>query len=641
MVPPRMRTLAEFAEQEIVLPSGPHQGMRYRLDRQPYVRLFFDQVQSDRWRRIVVTGPSQSGKTLNGFVIPTLYHLFEVGETVTCGVPDLAMVGDKWEVDILPVIERTRYRELLPRVGEGARGGKVLSAVRFTNGATLRFMTGGGDDKSRAAFTSRVLVVTEVDGFDHRSKNSREADQIEQLEARTKAFGARARIYLESTVTVEEGRIWREYSDGTASRIAVRCPHCSAYATPEREHLVGWSGAETEVDARESARICCPECAAEWTEDERVDANRDCLLVHKGQEIDGSRVVGPDPRTETLGFRWNAANNLLVTAGDIAVEEWRGTRSPDPDSAERKLHQFVWTTPYKPEGLDSGEIDPVEVAKRTSGTPRGVVPRWCTHLTGGIDLGRHLCHWTVTGWSDDARGAVVDYGRIEVASSDMAEERALLIALREFRSICEAGWKREGAEETFAPELVLVDSGYMPDVPYAFVSERDRGWRAAKGVGDREYGRFGAGYHEPKTTGSVVVTIGDGYHVARLKAKGTFLVEINVSQWKAWVHERLRGQQGVAGSLELFEATPAEHTAYARHMAAERRIQEFKPRKGTVIRWEAVSKNNHWLDATTLAAVAGHAAGARLVTASAVPPPRTQRPGPPKVRVTGGWRRKP
>ena len=27
------------------------------------------------------------------------------------------------------------------------------------------------------------------------------------------------------------------------------CPHCSAYATPEREHLVGWSGAETEVDA--------------------------------------------------------------------------------------------------------------------------------------------------------------------------------------------------------------------------------------------------------------------------------------------------------------------------------------------------------------------------------------------------------
>ena len=36
----------------------------------------------------------------------------------------------------------------------------------MSNGATLKFMSGGGGDKSRAGFTARVLVVTETDGMD-------------------------------------------------------------------------------------------------------------------------------------------------------------------------------------------------------------------------------------------------------------------------------------------------------------------------------------------------------------------------------------------------------------------------------------------------------------------------------------------
>ena len=215
--PRALRTMRAFAEGEIIIPDGPHAGRRFRCDRQPYTRLWFDAVDTGLWNRCVATGPTQSGKTLACFVIPLLYHLFEVAETVICGLPDMDMAADKWREDILPALERSRYRDLFPQRGGGSRGGRVES-LQFTNGATLKFMSGGGGDKSRAGFTSRVVAITETDGMDQPAGSSRESDKITQLEARTRAYGARKRIYMECTVSTEEGRTWRQGRSGSARR---------------------------------------------------------------------------------------------------------------------------------------------------------------------------------------------------------------------------------------------------------------------------------------------------------------------------------------------------------------------------------------------------------------------------------------
>ena len=216
--PRRVRSLRAFAEAEVVIPDGPWQGRRFRCDRQPYTGLWFDAVDTGHWNRCVATGPTQSGKTLACFVIPLLYHLFEIGETVICGLPDMDMAIDKWREDILPAIEQSRFRDLMPRRGGGSRGGRVES-LQFLNGATLKFMSGGGGDKSRAGFTARVVVITETDGMDRPGATSRESDKITQLEARTRAYGSRKRVYMECTVSTEAGRTWREYTAGTKSRM--------------------------------------------------------------------------------------------------------------------------------------------------------------------------------------------------------------------------------------------------------------------------------------------------------------------------------------------------------------------------------------------------------------------------------------
>ena len=114
------------------------------------------------------------------------------------------MAADKWREHILPAIEHSRYRDLLPKRGGGSRGGRVES-LKFANGATLKYMSGGGGDKSRAGFTSRVVVITETDGMDEPGRSSREADKVSQLIARTRAYGERARIYMECTVSTEGG----------------------------------------------------------------------------------------------------------------------------------------------------------------------------------------------------------------------------------------------------------------------------------------------------------------------------------------------------------------------------------------------------------------------------------------------------
>jgi len=608
---PRLRSMREFAESEIVIPDGPYAGRRFRCSRQPYTGLWFDAVDSGRWSRHVATGPTQSGKTLCSFVIPLLYHLFEVGETVICGLPDMDMAADKWREDILPVIEQSRYRHLLPRAGGGSRGGRVES-IQFTNGATLKFMSGGGSDKSRAGFTSRVVVVTETDGMDQASSRSRESDKITQLEARTRAYGSRKRVYLECTVSTEEGRTWQEYQKGTASRIVLRCPHCEGWVSPEREHLVGWREANSQAEARRRGAFSCPACQQPWSNDDRIKANVDARLVHAGQTIveDGS-ILGDPPETDTLAFRWSAVHNLFLSAGEVAADEWRASRSSEEENAEREMRQFVWCLPAVPLKVASTALAVTELAARGVGLARGIVPADAQYVTAGVDIGKYLVHWMVVAWSTDASAQVVDYGRLEVASTDLGLEKAVMLALREYCDLALAGWPREASDERVVPQQTWVDAGYVTESVYAFCRESGQKFRPAVGRGVAQQRR--QWYNRPTSTGSVVKHIGQGFHLNLLKAERVLLVDVDADHWKTWVHERLNTPIGTAGTMTFFRAPAEEHLGLAKHLTAETKTEEFIAGRGLVTRWERLRRQNHWFDCLYLAAAAASLAGVRLV----------------------------
>lgn len=197
--------------------------------------------------------------------------------------------------------------------------------------------------------------------------------------------------------------------------------------------------------------------------------------------------------------------------------------------------------------------------------------------------------------------------------------------------VLEAGWPVTTAPEEIprtlgmtpaerrAPDQVWIDAGYQPETVYAFTRGAGERYRACKGHGASQEPGSGRAYVAPKTTGSVIVYNGDGYHIARLDGGRQWLVEVSADRWKSWVHRRLATPLVEPGALAFFEGGQWEHTAIVRHLLAEVQREEFIAGRGTVVRWEALHRNNHWLDALYLAAAAAHLCGLRIVGAAPAP----------------------
>jgi hypothetical protein len=58
------------------------------------------------------------------------------------------------------------------------------------------------------------------------------------------------------------------------------------------------------------------------------------------------------------------------------------------------------------------------------------------------------------------------------------------------------------------------------------------------------------------------------------------------------VHQRLSTPITSAGAMTLFQASPQEHLALAKHLTAEVKTEEFVAGKGVIVKWERIRKQN-------------------------------------------------
>lgn len=595
VVPQKRRSMYQFAEQEIYIPDGPFEGRRFSLEAQPMIRHWFYAIDSGEWRRFSLTGGSQSGKTLSGFVIPTAYHLFEIEETIILGIPDMDIAGDKWREDLLPVIQKSRYRGLVPEHGGGSRGGTVKS-VKFAHGRTLKFMSGGGGDKSRAAFTARVLAITETDGMDESGSTSREADKITQMEARTNAFNNSVE-YLECTASTKEGRIWTEYEGGTMAKIVLKCLYCGGLSTPERDSLVGWKDAATDAEAFKQSKFICPLCSHELCEDARHEMNAKSIIMLRGQSIENNRIIGSPVETMTFSMRYNAVNNMFMSAGKVGMAEWKASREDNEDNAEKQMHQFVWGLPYNGSVLDLSELtsDAISEMKDTRYV-REQVPEDTVHITVGVDVHQKYNFWVAVAWRSRTDGHVIDYGVSEVHTT--IEQG--LIDLRD--DVIAPGWSG------LSPSQVWIDSGWFKSqLPiYNFCrSERSKrraeghdGWLYRPSKGFSTIQKKGVTqYKAPKKHSSSTPHIGEGLHLSFQNQHMIHLCNVNADYYKGLT------QQGfLRKTITLFDSkSRREHHTFSKHMLAEVEVEKEVPGKGMVRVWEVKSRNNHYLDSFSLA----------------------------------------
>lgn len=636
--PREIRSIRQFCEQEFTIAKGKLRGTRWRADTSPFQALLLDELkhlqlhESDkrRWRRVAITGCVQSGKSLIAFVAPIMYHLFEIGEDVIAFVPNVDEIGrDKWKKELLPAIVASRYARYMPTSGPGSQGG-FGSEITFGNGASLKFMSGSGGDEKRSSYTARVVVATEVDKMDTAGAVSREADPITQAEGRLKSYLPQERIiYLECTVSIEEGAIWQAVSKGSAGRIVKQCPHCREWVCPEREHVRGFDRATNEFEAERDGYIVCPACETPISEAERRQMNRRSKLIHKGQEIDADGNISGDlPPTYTLGFRWNAFDNhAQLTVSGLALEEWMITEAEDEQKATKAICQYTWVTPYKPPVFDLQPLKLSAVRERfADGLTRDIVPADTEYFVGAIDCHKAYLYWGVCGYRPGAQGVIIAYGRWEnpPCEGDNAQhiEAAILAGLRSLRDeVLMAGFASSSGQ-TWIPQQVLVDAGYMPDAVYAFAADNEsqERFRPSIGRGSAHHDKRYRTYRQPKSTSAEIVHVGNEYHIAWDAKRSAFRLESNADHWKVQLFRALQTPLAEPGSLGFFHSTnPKEHNTIGKHLIAERPFEAFEPGIGYKTKWLVVSDTNHYLDVCYMICVAGHLCGVRIIDCDPAP----------------------
>lgn len=621
------RSMRDWLQQCVIIPDGKHKGKRFNFDTQPVVGLFVDAIDSGLFNEFVFTAPSQFGKTLIAFIAPLLYHTCEVAENYVLGVPHADMASDKWDLDVKPVLQASAaLRRLTPASGTGSAGGKVRDRVTLRNGVEIKLMSAGANDQGKAGFTARVIGITEAAAFSLPGESSDEADPLRQLRARQRSYHDHERsTYIEGTVTIAEALPWNLKPVSSDSKIVCPCPHCDTWIAPERDDLIGWEEAETEVEAAECAFWACPNCGQQIEEQERHAAVRAAKLLHAGQKIDSlGRISGEMRKTTRLFFRANAFHNLFLDAASIGKDEWLAQRipedSPERISADRQLCQFVHCVPYEdPRFLTELVLDKKRIgSRRMTDLPENVLPEDTKWLGAGIDVGQYKC-WYQT-WAlriDDAGDEfwhVPTYGFVEVPGDRMELDAAIKHALREIHELLQSGFSIYGGRKWKRPDAEWYDAGFRPDPVLEFVREinEHNGLPAGKQKYTPWIASFGRGltsiaktrFSAPRKSGNIVRDVDPAglWYVERVQRAKTYAVlwDSDTSKWElqqALTIEQFEdgaGQQQTPGSVTMFAGPKRVHERCVTHWMNEH-LETVKTVTGDKRRWKRKG-DNHLLD---------------------------------------------
>jgi hypothetical protein len=292
-------------------------------------------------------------------------------------------------------------------------------------------------------------------------------------------------------------------------------------------------------------------------------------------------------------------------------------------------------SPIDPHEGDSPRLTAAQIAAKTNGIRRGLVPLGAEMLTAFIDVHDQILYFGVLAWSPEFTGWLVDYGThpqkgaryftqrkpsrpLSLAYPGTGKEGAIRAGLLDLTaSLLSRDWPREDGT-TMRIGKCLIDSGYQPAVvgdvvrhsPHAAVLQ------ASRGIGITASGRPIPEYD--KTRGD---RIGFNWLIPRLVDQtGTRRFSFDSNFWKSFVHARLAAAIGDPGCLSLYGHHADEHRLLADHLTAETPIRTTgQGRALDEWRTRPDRQDNHWLDVVCGAAAAASYLGAILPGSGATP----------------------
>lgn len=573
LYPVLARDIATFASEEVRLPKGPRRGLLYDPEYAPFNKFIFDAIMDDRWRKVSVVGPTQNGKTLIATNIPLLYFLFEMQDDIIFGLPSMDLAAGMWAEKLKPVIEDSKYKNLLPTKGAGSRGGS-FSAVLFKNGVSLRFMGAGGGAEQMSSHTAKYVILTEIDKMDESRGDGSEADPVSLIQNRCDAFED-SKIIMECTVTNEQGRIWQEAMvQGSGGEIYVPCPKCNFFQTLDRAGL--FFDNSSSLAAEESVYYQCVKCEAKWSNNDRLEALDSPILVHRGQGVDQQKgcVTGDLPPTRNFGIHYNVLHSPMQSLAKTAGQQWEADRS-DLKDVKQAMIQSKWAIPYRDEDIDRDQITQQTLRKLADRSHYMLreVPEWTDGIIFTTDIQQGYAYWQAEAYNmETMRSIVLDYGTVDQRQDS---DVGFYNMLKDIDEIANEGW------DGMIPAVKLMDTGYE----YKLISpwlRRNPSWFGVKGIGKGQRNRL---------TGKKEIYKIPQVMTIRPQDDGNKIWFIEVDNTKALVHDRYLIESDEIDCYR-YVANDVDISWIKSMTAEERQWDEL----GEDFKWEKLRRRNDYLD---------------------------------------------
>jgi phage terminase large subunit GpA-like protein len=268
-----------------------------------------------------------------------------------------------------------------------------------------------------------------------------------------------------------------------------------------------------------------------------------------------------------------------------------------------------------------------QIAHKTNGVGRGVVPVEAEHLTAFVDVHDTLLYYVVAAWSGNFTGWVIDHGTLpdqqvrhfamRKAPRTLAslhgggKEASIRAGLDELtQSLLGREWEREDGA-AMRIERCLIDSGYVSAVVEDICRHSIHAavLMPSRGIGIGAAGRPMTEYDKHRGD-----RIGFNWLVPKTTDRGAMRhFRFDSNFWKSFVHARLATPLGDAGCLSLFGRSRDEHKLIADHLIAEAPIRTSGQGR-TVDEWRQKPNrpDNHFADCLVGCAAAASYCGAVL-----------------------------
>lgn len=383
--------------------------------------------------------------------------------------------------------------------------------------------------------------------------------------------------------------------------------------------------------------------------DEYAELRRDGLKAG-----DGGRAAGAfyrkHRRAMDAGAKPAWRERYLKARGELsAIQHAMNLKIKDEHAFWAEYQNEPLETDQRPTGVLTAE----QIAERTRGLARGVVPQECTRLTAFADVQQKCLYWMVCAWSDNFTGHVVDYGtwpdqqlryftlaQVKVTLQKKCPgagiEGATYYGLEQLitredadrfaRGLLARDFVREDGAVLQIEKMLCDANGRRADTVKQFCREHSNGERLLPSLGQG----FGASRQPmnstPRKPGE---RRGLHWRMPRpIRGQPGRYVLFDANFWKSFVHARLATAKGDRGSLTLPGKRPGDNRMLAEQLTAELPNHVRNDTTGRELdEWELIaSRDNHWLDGLVGCGVAASMLGCELLASAAAAPASAPQP---------------